>query len=554
MPVLFRGRVNFYLKMQRGQDTIKQYIGTERKSGNVADEGYTYRNRKVRQILIIGGGASGLLAAIMAAREGAEVTLLEHKDRLGKKILSTGNGRCNLGNRRMEKDCYHSGEEEFPWRVLEWFGLQENLNFWKELGLVLKEKNGYLYPWSESAASVADLLARTVRELSVEIILECHVSSCEPCKQEVLYEETLQNRRVFRVRTDQGDFFAERVILAAGSKAASVLGSDGSGYEIAKNMGLSIQTVLPALVQLRCIGTFFKVWSGVRVEAQVHLFVDGKEVAHDTGEVQCTEYGISGIPVFQVSRFAAIGLFEEKKVEVFLDFLPFLNEREKTGWLKERCERFGMRKAEELLDGVIHKKLAWVLLGCAGIAREQTVCDISFSQREKLNRLLLAFRLEVSGTNSFEQAQICCGGICTNEVCSTTMEAKQISGLYLCGEILDVDGICGGYNLQWAFSSGMLAGQTAAKALKREYQKEERHWDESFWVREKEDKKSLKKRSEIPEKERCKTYDSDSAVKTSNYTHRKDAVRKGSENAAHSSHKHRGASHHQTVHRCKKKR
>lgn len=516
--------------------------------------GHTYQNSKVRQILIVGGGASGLLAAVMAAREGAKVTILEHKDRLGKKILSTGNGRCNLGNRRMERDCYHSGEEEFPWRVLERFGLQENLAFWEELGLVLKDKNGYLYPWSESAASVADLLVRAVRELSVESILECHVSSCEPCEQEIFYGEIPQNRRVFRVRTNQGEFFAERVILAAGSKAASVLGSDGSGYEIAENMGLSIQTVLPALVQLRCIGTFFKVWSGVRAEAQVRLLIDGKETAHDTGEVQCTEYGISGIPVFQVSRFAAIGLFQGKKVEVFLDFLPFLDEKEKSGWLKERCERFGMRRAEELLDGVIHKKLEWVLLGCAGIPREQAVCDISVSQREKLSRLLTAFRLEVCGTNSFEQAQICCGGVSTSEVCSTTMQARQISGLYLCGEILDVDGICGGYNLQWAFSSGMLAGQAAATALKQEYQKEKRSWDEPLWVREKEDRKSIKKRSEIPEKERHKTYDSDSAVKTSNYTHRKDAVRKGGENAAYSSRGNRGASHHQTVHRCKKKR
>ncbi|MDO4325558.1 MAG: aminoacetone oxidase family FAD-binding enzyme [bacterium] len=436
------------------------------------------RKREIRQIVVIGGGAAGLLAAIAAAEDGAQVTILEHKEQLGKKILSTGNGRCNLGNRRMEPDCYHSRQQAFPWKVLRQFGLEENIRFWEKLGMVIKDKNGYLYPWSESAAAVAELLQQEIHRLGVEVITECHVSAVraagvvESAKPtEAAWRPSVQEKRkkgnIWAVSTDRGEFLCERVILAAGSKAASVLGSDGSGYDIAEKLGYSLVPVLPALVQLRCQGTFFKAWSGVRTEAKVTLFVDGVQAACDAGEVQLTDYGVSGIPVFQVSRFAAIGLYQGKKVEAVLDFLPFLEgEQRKKDWFSKRLAQLSGKTAEEFLCSVLHKKLIGVLLRCAKIQPDMPVAEIGKSTLEKLYQVLSAFRLTVTETNSFEQAQVCCGGVDVRQVDAQTLESKLHRGLYFAGEILDVDGICGGYNLQWAFSSGSVAGKAAAASFR----------------------------------------------------------------------------------------
>lgn len=436
------------------------------------------RAQKIRQIVVVGGGAAGLLAAIAAAENGAQVTILEHKEQLGKKILSTGNGRCNLGNRRMEPDCYHSRQQAFPWEVLRQFGLEENIRFWERLGMVIKDKNGYLYPWSESAAAVAELLQQEVQRLEIEVITECHVSavraakvaeSAKPteAKMRSSAQEKREKRNIWVVSTDRGELLCERVILAAGSRAASVLGSDGSGYGIAEKLGYSLVPVLPALVQLRCQGTFFKAWSGVRTEAKVMLFVDGTQTACDTGEVQLTDYGISGIPVFQVSRFAAIGLYQGKKVEAVLDFLPFLEgEETKKEWFSKRLTLFSDKTAEEFLCSVLHKKLIGVLLRCAKIEPDMPMAGVEKASLEKLYQVLRAFRLTVTETNSFEQAQVCCGGVDVRQVDARTLESKLHRGLYFAGEILDVDGICGGYNLQWAFSSGSVAGKTAAASLR----------------------------------------------------------------------------------------
>lgn len=421
------------------------------------------RNEKqgIRELLVIGGGASGLLAAIFAARAGVQVSILEHKEQLGKKILSTGNGRCNLGNRRMDEACYYAGEQEFPWQVFSRFGLEESEAFWQDLGLVLRDKNGYLYPWSESAAVVTELLDREIEALGVEVRLGCHVTACVREKAGGLW----------KVKSEQGDFLAKRVVLASGSKAASVLGSDGSGYAIAESLGHQVLPVLPALVQLRCQGTFFKAWSGVRVQARVSLYLEGQLAAKDCGEVQLTDYGISGIPVFQVSRFASRGLYEGKKVEVLLDFLAFLKPEEERKWFEKRLQSLEKQSANIFLAGFLQKKLATVLLKSAGIIGESRLCDLTEAQKNKLFLVLTAFRLTVLQTNSFEQAQICTGGVDVGEIDAATMESKLAAGLYLTGELLDVDGICGGYNLQWAFSSGAVAGKAAAASLKRSTEK-----------------------------------------------------------------------------------
>nr|WP_278287015.1 aminoacetone oxidase family FAD-binding enzyme [Clostridium sp. AM58-1XD] len=251
-------------------------------------------------------------------------------------------------------------------------------------------------------------------------------------------------------------------MLSAGSKAAPVTGSDGSGYDLAKSLGHRIIRPLPALVQLICEGKEYKALAGIRTEARLTLFADGKETASDMGELQLTDYGISGIPTFQISRYAAKALDRHQEVFVFVDFLPSMGEKELEDFLLARWKMAGYRMGEDFLTGVLNKKLAAVLMKRAGIPAGIRMSEVKPEAILTLSRQIHGFRAAVRETKPFANAQICCGGVDTKEVRSDTMESKIVPGLYLTGELLDVDGICGGYNLQWAWSSGSLAGIAAS--------------------------------------------------------------------------------------------
>jgi predicted Rossmann fold flavoprotein len=400
-----------------------------------------------RQVIVVGGGASGMAAGIMAARQNAKVILLEHMDRVGKKLLSTGNGRCNLTNLSVNADCYRCSWQEFPMKVLERFDVWTTLAFFEELGILTKNKNGYVYPNSEQAAAVSDLFRLELERLGIEIFTNCHIKQLKR-----------QKGKGFFVQTDTKQFCADAVILATGSMAAPATGSDGSGYEIAKRFGHKLIPPLPALVQLCCEGKHFKQLAGVRCEARVSLFSCGKKLAEDTGEVQLTDYGISGIPTFQVSRFASIALAEQKPITALLDFFPGRSRADAEIFLKQRAFQMPHLKGKDFLTGVLHKKLAAVLLKLAGIPAEQTIGESDAAALHRLAAQIKAFEAKITGTKSFEQAQVCCGGVDTREVCPKTLESRLVPDLYLVGELLDVDGICGGYNLQWAWSTGCLAG------------------------------------------------------------------------------------------------
>jgi len=413
---------------------------------------------------IAGGGATGMMAAVTAARQGAEVTLIEGNDRLGKKILSTGNGKCNLGNEKLDAAEYYTGHPDFLERCLEQFGTEETIGFFRGIGLMVKSRNGYLYPACEQAAAVLDVLRVEVRELGIRVVTECKITQIEA-------GDGRRRKRGIRVRGNGQDFWFDRVILACGGCAAPKTGSDGSGYELARQLGHSLVPVVPALVQLRCREDFFKAVAGVRADAGLSVLWRGKCAARERGELQLTDYGISGIPVFQLSRVVNRLLAQDicpvqekteaEEVEIIIDFLPDITEEAFERLCAERQGLGGKRTVEEFFTGVLHKKLMLLFIKLAGLKPGQ---EIGSAEQEKVRcvwRLCREWRVHVTGSNSFDNAQVCAGGVPLDEV-SGNLESKLAEGVYFAGEILDVDGRCGGYNLQWAWCSGYLAGRAAA--------------------------------------------------------------------------------------------
>ncbi len=407
-----------------------------------------------RHVLIAGAGASGMTAAIWAAREGARVTLLEQKDCPGKKLLSTGNGRCNLTNLNQKDEYYRCSQPGFPSSVLRQFSVDDTLEFFRRLGITVRNRNGYIYPNSDQASSVLEALLQELEYSGVRIVCGCPVTGA------------VRDGDTFLLSTERGQLQGDALILAAGSKAAPVTGSDGSGYKLAAGLGHQIITPLPALVQLRCREKHYKRLAGVRTEARVSLFADGKFLAGDQGELQLTDYGISGIPVFQVSRYASVALHRKQDVTARINFLPHINRRQVGKLLEQRRRELENRNCVQWMNGLLNSKLSAVLLSLAGIQEKQPVKSVSRSQWNRLQELITDYETNISAVNPFENAQVCCGGVDTRQVREKTLESCLAEGLYFCGELLDVDGICGGYNLQWAWSSGAVAGRNAAKGAR----------------------------------------------------------------------------------------
>jgi hypothetical protein len=404
------------------------------------------------KIMVVGAGPAGMMAAIWAARFGGNVTLLEHNNRVGKKLLSTGNGRCNFTNRQQSMTCYRTSHPDVVSQIFAQFSMEQTVAFFEELGIYAKDRNGYLYPYSDQASAILDVLRMELTRLQIPILTE------EDCK------EIVPTKKGFRVLTSKGVYHVNRVILATGSKAAPVLGSDGSGYTLAKSLGHTIVPVLPALVQLCCKEPIYKSLAGIRVQASVSLYVNDKLLASDTGEVQLTKYGISGIPVFQVSRYASVGLYEKKKVVAVLNFMPTLSKEAFEAFLWKRVQQAREKTLGDSFVGLFHKNLVTVWLSRLNLSASMPAVTCNRGQIQRLARLIQQFETEIEKTNSFEQAQICCGGVSLEDLQEHTLESKVVPGLYFAGELLDVDGICGGYNLQWAWSSGYVVGREAANA------------------------------------------------------------------------------------------
>lgn len=404
-----------------------------------------------RTIGIVGGGAAGMTAAIIAARQGACVTLFEGNERLGKKLLATGNGKCNLGNLDLTVEKYHSSHPKLLEDKLRRFGTEDTIAFFESLGLMVKQKNGYLYPLSEQAASVLDVLRFEVeRRSNIRVALQTRIDRIE------------RDERKNQICLWSGKqlYGFDRVILACGGKAAPKTGTDGGGYRLAGMLGHQLVPVVPALVQLRCREDWLKGVAGVRAEAELTLIENGREVAKERGELQLTDYGISGIPVFQLSRLANYMLLEKKKPEVRINFLP-----EVAGETFEE-EQFRIRKAleegsvEEYFTGLLNKKLMSLFIRMEGLKPTRQVREVARESLAGVYARCRGLTVHITGSNSFDSAQVCAGGVPLTEV-TDKLESRLAAGVFLAGELLDVDGRCGGYNLQWAWCSGYLSGTAA---------------------------------------------------------------------------------------------
>jgi len=397
-------------------------------------------------VIIVGGGASGLVAAIIAARLKHKVTVLEHKDKIGKKILATGNGKCNYTNLLQLPECYRSNDSSFAMKVLPGFDVNQTIDFFEQLGIYPKEKKGYVYPNSEQALSVVEVLRLELERLKVKICCEVHV------------EHIRYHNNQFTLSTNKGNYTADRVILATGGCASPHLGSDGSGYILARELGHKIIKPLPALVQLKSSESYFKTLAGVRTEALIRLYINETFVSEEKGELQMVNYGVSGIAIFQLSRFASKAISEHKKVYLLIDYLPSLNEKETMALITGRIKANPIKTMEEAMIGLFNNKLAFVMLKEAGISPKMSCEAVNKNQIHELVSKIKEWKVTITEPNSFEQAQVCAGGVDTTEINPETMESKLVKGLYFTGELIDVEGTCGGYNLQWAWSTGAVAG------------------------------------------------------------------------------------------------
>ncbi len=403
-------------------------------------------------VAVIGGGAAGLVAAISAARAGAETMIVEHMDRIGKKILATGNGKCNYTNALQGVSYYRGENPAFVVPVFRQFGFADTLAFFEELGIYPKVKNGYYYPASEQASSVLDVLRLELDHLGIPVKTSCRISAIK------------KQGQGFLLAAETEDFSAKTVIFATGLLASPKTGSNGSAFPYIQGLGHHLVEIVPALVPLQGKQSFFKALAGIRAENSIKLYIENRQAAFERGQLQLTEYGISGIPVFQLSRYAAKALKQRKKVHALLDFMPDMEtECLEAMMLRRFRENAHGKTASEAVIGLLHKKLGGVLLKEAGIGRDRPAAQVTGEQIRTLCARIKGLRVDITGSKSFEQAQVCAGGVSTDEIENETLMSKLAPGAYFAGEVIDIDGVCGGYNLQWAWSSGYVAGLHAAK-------------------------------------------------------------------------------------------
>ena len=397
---------------------------------------------------IIGAGASGMAAALAAAEnESGQVVLMERQARVGRKLQATGNGRCNLSNLHGTSGGYHGENPGFADYALGKFPPTAALEWFRSLGLLtVAEDSGRVYPYSDQANSVVDVLRFALENPNITVKLGFEA------------EKVKKTASGFRIISGDETVKCDRLIVACGGLAGTKLGGSMSGYQILRSFGHSCTRLRPALVQLKSSWNAVTSLKGVRANCHAVILHDGKRFSESTGELQFTQYGLSGPVIFEVSRDACQGGGEWL---CRLDFLPDMAENALISELKRR--RNTNLPVSELFTGILHNRLGRVLTQTAGISAGGAVSDLSDEELRQAAHGAKALSVHLTEPMGMDSAQVTAGGILTSEFDETTMESRLVPGLYACGEVLDIDGDCGGYNLQWAWSSGRLAGQSAGR-------------------------------------------------------------------------------------------
>ena len=421
--------------------------------------------RPVR-VAVIGGGASGCMAAITAAQAGADVHIFEKNEKPGKKLYATGNGRCNLTNLHMDDSCYHTRTADkngssLIHSAIERYSPADQIRFFADLGVPVYDRDGYVYPRTNQAQTVVRALEKRIKALGIRVHTDCPVR-----KIRRLQQGRNSDTAVFYVDCNDREARAfDTVILCTGGMAGPQYGTTGDGYRLAASFSHRIRTPLPALTALECKGQFLKRAAGVRCRAAVTLYTgnDKKQIreGREEGEVQMTDYGISGIPVMQISGMAARLLESKQRVFVQIDFLPEFSDSAFSDEIERRMREDRSQMLGDLFLGLVHKKILDLLLAEKGLQAEMKARRIDDAGIRQILQSMREYTLEVIQVKSFKQAQVTSGGILLEDT-DADFQSRLQPGLFFAGEVLDVDGRCGGYNLQWAFATGYIAGLAAA--------------------------------------------------------------------------------------------
>ena len=397
---------------------------------------------------IIGGGAAGMAAALAASEyKNASVVLMERQARLGKKLSATGNGRCNLSNIHASEGGYNGDDPQFSKFALEAYSPGKTLEWFSGLGLyTVTESSGKVYPYSDQANSVVDVLRFSLDRENIEVRTDFEV------------QKVKKDGEKFLVTAKDRTLEFDRLIIACGGLAGTKLGGTMAGYKFLRSFGHKCTKLRPALVQVKTSWPGISALKGVRANCQAAIYHNGKRQRLSVGEVQFTEFGLSGPVIYEISRDACQGSGEW---ECTLDFLPDISADDLRALLSRRRET--NLHAEELFTGILHNRLGRVLVKEADIRANTPISTLTDAQIGEILSLTKGFTVGLTEPLGMDAAQVTAGGIVTNEFDPTTMESRLVPGLYACGEVLDVDGDCGGYNLQWAWSSGRLAGSCAGK-------------------------------------------------------------------------------------------
>lgn len=413
-------------------------------------------------VLVAGAGASGMIAALTAKKNGNNVILLEKNAQAGKKILATGNGKCNYTNYYQSPECYRSfeknsqTEESFAWHALGKFGQQKTVEMFRQMGIMPSDRDGYVYPMSGQAVSVRNIIYRELIKNKVDVHLEEEIIDIE-----IHYSGKTGEQDGYLVKTTKDKYLARKLIIATGGKAYPVHGSDGFAFEMAVKLGHTVVKPLPALTSCILDEKFTKEWAGVRVGGKVSAYnEENRLLCSDSGELQLVAAGISGIPVFQISRFIAAELAGGRNPYIVTDIMPEYTKEEIIAEIKRRIEEFENASAGDVFEGFIHIKLVSAILMKAGIKINKNAADFSDTEINNIAGIIKGWRMNVVSVADFDKAQVTCGGVSVDEINPDTMESKICKNLYFTGECIDVDGICGGYNLQWAWTSGYIAGSS----------------------------------------------------------------------------------------------